>query len=168
MIKRFAGYLLFALVYFYSLSILTPAINAWIYTPMQKNFLSETYIKTIDLPSKEQIAVFNTLQQFNGITEGKSVKYSGKRPIIITMVDEFESPTILGKAMPTIFSCNIELRKGLPIPLLKKVFIHEYVHCFGIGHTNDPCDLMYPTMNKCTTDDNIKKYANITRILLND
>lgn len=123
-------------------------------------FFDETYIAQIQTPSYSNNLTMEILEEFNAMGGGKIVSFSpikNGRPVTITEVDPEDN--ILGSTLPAFTKCTITIRKGLPYAEYRETLLHEYLHCYGVGHTNDKRDLMYWAMIPVDKDANIKYHA---------
>lgn len=110
--------------------------------PLVRNVMFRgTYVEWILAPEKGE-KIQKTLDKFNELGYNNSVKYKGYRPIYIY---ESELPAgILGRAMSLPAYCTIEISNDIiSDKMLEEVTMHEYVHCFGYGHSLGNCTLMY-------------------------
>lgn len=86
------------------------------------------------------------------------VKTSGVRPILIYEKSEL-GENVLGRAYPTSFFCIIEVKQGLEAPQLKRVLKHEFFHCFGYNHVDNPEDILYCCDDPRLKSSSIYKYV---------
>ena len=97
--------------------------------------------------------------------DGKIVSFKeikNGRPLeIIEMVDKdnIDYPDAIGLAYSRFTGCLIKIKKGLSKHYFRETLIHEYLHCYGYGHSESPEDLMYYAINKLDKEENIRQYA---------
>lgn len=69
-------------------------------------------------------------------------------------------------AIPTPSSCSIYINKHYETFPLEDIIIHEYLHCLGFEHVDNPTDLMYPDAGITTSFASKAGYAvQVMRIL---
>lgn len=127
-----------------------------------------TYVSEIKGTPEEVKIVKNSLDFFNNLCNNNRVikfeKPKGlySRPVIIT-VREFNEGFELnleGYTRPYLFHPTIDLRSRMDDPKeFKETIIHEMMHVYFIGHSDNYCDLMYYADTTCISTANIKEYC---------
>lgn len=153
MIKKISRLLLITIFGFYTLMMTVPTFTFYMFTI--KSFSAKnSYIASIELGDRSDLA-FSALALFNVVEPG-TVRFEGKRPIYLKELGEVDLimfPNLLGRAYPFHNKCLIKVN-----PLIKseRIFIstvlHEYVHCLGYLHVDNPNDLMYPYGNDLSSE----------------
>ena len=120
---------------------------------MGTSLYPKTYISTLNVPEyqTEIEDLFENINDF-GHTLGFSdfIRYEGIRPIFINSTNLYPKITnIWGLAYPHPLYCNILVHNGLTVEQTKATILHEYFHCWGFDHVEDPCDIMYHESNVC-------------------
>lgn len=147
-------------------SVVIFAIYAMIYPEILECRAPNSYVYSIDMSSYSNQYVKEFLIEFNKLGNNKAVNFSPPtnpkyvlipRKIYITE-KELEKNT-LGLARNSFFKCEIELTSGMDYAKLNLVLLHEFLHCMGYSHTEDPNDLMNAYFNENITKENLKKYA---------
>jgi len=132
-------------------------------TSIKKNRLYvDSYILSINTPYYGDKTRKN-LDTFNFMGEGEAVQFGEvtpkSRPITIEEVSSFPNrPETVGMAYVSLDFCSITIKTGLTEYEYFLVLIHEYLHCLGYNHVEDPDDIMYYSLTYPTSS-NIKKYA---------
>jgi hypothetical protein len=128
-----------------------------------------SYIGNINTPSYSSTE--SILKDLNNRGSGEVVKFSGFRPIFIFEQDlnkrdrsrtlesgEESGYDILGMAWSLPMYCLILMHDNLEEKLYRTTLIHEYLHCFNYGHSDDVSDIMYSSNHPRLRDDSIDKY----------
>lgn len=125
-------------------------------------FFHRSYVNTFTLHTYKEDSVKAVLADFNSMADGGIVKYQGNRPInIIEMpvIMQFMYPSAVGVAIVGYTKCDIYIVPELSTTSFRETLLHEYLHCFGYEHTDEPKDLMYYAEVPVDKEDNIKYYA---------
>lgn len=152
-----------AVVYPY-LILLTIGLGPKVYMETGKNlaFVS-THIEKIDTPTYGNDVTKNYLDQFNAQGGGIIVSYKHEfglyRAVTITESEKSSKDEWIGRAQPGVTACSIQIKKGLDYRTYYTTLLHEYLHCMGYNHVDDPKDLMYSRENGQTEDASVDKYA---------
>ena len=88
------------------------------------------------------------LYDFNRRVPTNIVPYGGTRPVNIYPlkgVVKIIHPSALGVAYPGLNSCDIymNMEELTNYKIFKNTLVHEYLHCLGYNHVDNPNDLMY-------------------------
>ena len=128
--------------------------------------LKETYIAEIKGDPTEKAIIKDALDYFNNMADGKIIRYDKSesyfaRPVTLEMHD-FEKDLFFNNLDGLTFvksdSCKIQVRPTSNPVEFKQVLIHEYLHCMGYDHIDNPEDVMYPSYSE-VKEENLKKYA---------
>lgn len=121
-------------------------------------YRQDTFVEEFIGSEDTKVRTVEHMVELEQMTPKKIFYRKGSRPIYI-----FEKPPIsrgaIGEANINEGTCVIRIMPGLDEETYRWVFYHELMHCYGFGHTYNPCDLMNPSVNYCTSDENIKYYA---------
>lgn len=130
-----------------------------------KNFrYMDSFVVKIDTPHYGNDSTKKYLQYFNSLGDNKAVSFdseNGKydRTIVISELGTIPGKeTTIGQAYPRWDHCHIVIEKGLDEYSYAMVLYHEYLHCLGYSHVEDPEDLMYYSLNWSSVE-NLRKYA---------
>lgn len=124
-----------------------------------------SYIQQIDMPTYGNEQTKEILQEFNGMADNKIItfdKISFGRPVYITeMTQEIQeiNAAAIGLTMPRLTECRVYVQKGLSHADFRETLLHEYLHCLGYDHVEDPTDLMYFMAIPVDKEENIRQYA---------
>lgn len=121
----------------------------------------DSYIADIDTPgyknTKQDLELFNSFGNEQIVQYEPVTKWS--RPIYIKETKTLEGKKEkIGQALVALDYCTITIEEGLNEYEYYLVLIHEYLHCLGYDHVDDPNDIMYYELTDPSID-NIKKYA---------
>ena len=127
-----------------------------------------SYLADIDTPNLGDGRVRSGLIIFDRMSIAPIVQQQGRRPIYIHESDmEFFSwlsgAKPLGVAVNWPHRCDIYLNSDMkhdPTYYISFVVIHEYLHCLGYEHVDNPNDLMYYRLDEDRISlDSIRGYA---------
>lgn len=132
---------------------------------------SHTYVQSVDLPTLNTVEALRIIQEFNYMSGGTAIKYSGIRPIIIKEAPLIDAEgSILGIAYPGFNQCTITLAysKIKTKEQYRDVLLHELVHCYFYEHSDaGPEDLMNSTNEQEISEDNRRKWSEKLKVLVN-
>ena len=147
--------------YILALTVFGLNIGADVYS---KYKFKKTFIESLNTPTFPNAR--EILQQFNSYGDNKIVSFTAienGRPIVIEEMTDIEENVLFedvaGLAYPKLTSCTIKLRRNLDTKELKDTLLHEYLHCYGYDHVDNPEDLMYYSINPVDKENNIREYA---------
>lgn len=120
-----------------------------------------SYIEYVGGDIDFKLQTYKALDEMNAISEHGVVKYSGFRPIVVYEKEKGSMPPQrLGQAVNQVFYCIIQVKQGLPAKQLRRVLQHEYLHCLGYEHVDNPEDIMYYSDDPRMKTSSIDKYIN--------
>lgn len=156
----------YVLLIFLSLNINMAFIAGAYYCVLPKT-THITYVKDIIGSPRDVARVRKALEFFNSLSDTKDIvsfTHPGSlvaRELTITVREpiEFIEMGLAGLTYPRFLYPEIIIfPSGNERDFLETV-IHEYLHVFAYGHTDDQCDLMYKSTSFCIGNQNIKDYA---------
>ncbi len=162
--KFWTRLLLRAVVYSYVM-LFSVVIGPDVYMGLGKRFyFVDSYVAEVNMPTygnEETLAMFRKFDQSVGggvIAFKPSDGFS--RAVRIREAEQIPGKeSVIGQALPLWTECDKVIEKGLDYETYYHTLLHEYLHCLGYLHTNDPSDLMYPSVSE-TPESNLLKYAN--------
>lgn len=97
----------------------------------------------------------NRVQDFVNELEGCGIAWNWDenkvigRKVIVS--ERILPPPLIGR----YYENNIYLSPGLPTAFRRLVLAHELGHAFGLHHSENPCSIMYPVLERggCQHDD---------------
>lgn len=139
-LRRGALFIVANIVAFHVFILCLHGLNTW----LQYN-LPNTYVAEINTPGRPTMEILKNLNEMN---QGTPVRFKGTRPIYISM-DELpteKNNKTLGVAYIFPWACYIKMDNKLSKWEYEVVLWHEYIHCFGYGHSMDERDIMAPNL----------------------
>lgn len=126
-----------------------------------------SYVQSINLPSYPDAK--EMLEELNNRGYGEVVKKSGLRPIFITQgsLNKYfpRKNWLLGVAWTLPGYCYIIIDDTYHYSEIKSILWHEYIHCFGVDHSADRRDIMYPTNSRNMDINTIDNYLEYLKVL---
>lgn len=147
------------------LSALTIVVSVVLQFLLFYSLLPYSYISSIKTVSYTKDDYAMTFAYFNTLADYSLIKVKGLRAVTIEEDDAFldktdvEGSQTLGLTICGTFSCKVYIRSNMNPQMFREVLLHEMVHTYGFGHTNDKFDLMFFSNSDILRDGNIKEWA---------
>jgi hypothetical protein len=120
--------------------------------------IPNSYLHSTHTNKYSKLEINQYLQEFNQLGDNKVIKTEGYRPIFIIEAPILYPEETIGRAYNLPAFCIIILE---PDNIdIKQTLYHEYAHCLGFKHVDNPSSLMYYSLDSRLDERSIKFYAN--------
>lgn len=163
MSKFWTRLILRAVIYSY-IMLFSVVLGPDVYMGLGKRFyFVDSYVAEVNMPTYGNDTTIDMLKKFDQSVGGGVIAFKPNeqfsRAVRIREADQIPGKeSVIGQALPLWTECDIVIEKGLDYETYYQVLLHEYLHCLGYMHTNDPNDLMYPSVTMAP-ESNLLKYA---------